>query len=95
MSYHGVSNWPPAWVWVGGGQNTRPIGEVGHAQEVLAAKITPAYGCFLIIKYQEAAYMGALLFDEPSFCTEIYGLLRNYVGHTVQEMGSLDVSHLL
>jgi hypothetical protein len=35
MSYRNVPNWPPAWTWLGGGENKHPKGEVGTLKAVI------------------------------------------------------------
>jgi len=39
--------------------------------------------------------MGCLLFAAAAFCLEIQGLLRDYVGCTIEYIGDLDVDHTL
>jgi hypothetical protein len=40
-------------------------------------------------------YIAAVLFSDRAFCGQIGELLKNYHGHLLEEIGGLDVSHLL
>jgi hypothetical protein len=93
MSYNGLPNWPPAWTWIGGNGNTHPKGEVGILKEVLASNVDPANRFFLIIDYGQSTYIGCLLFGDRSFCRSIRVLVENYCGHSIQDIGSLDLRH--
>jgi hypothetical protein len=90
MSYRGLPNWPPAWIWIGGEENTHPKGEVGTLQDVMLSTLQPSNRCYLIIEYEHAVYMGCLLFDDPSFGAKVFTLLRSHCGHPVQHIGALD-----
>jgi hypothetical protein len=94
MNYHGVRNWPPAWV------STRSLpletvnGEIGILESVKLYELTPNR-CFLIIEFQSMRYMGSLLFEDAAFCRQIHDLLQKHLGHSVKEIGDLDVSFTL
>ena len=91
MTYHGLPNWPPAWMWIDGNVNKNPTGEVGTLVEVQVSK-HQANRCFLVIEYEDSQYMGCLHFDDPSFRRRVCNLLGKYCGHSMQEIGSLDLS---
>jgi hypothetical protein len=95
MSYQGVPNWPPTWTWAYGGTNKKPTGEVGVLIQVRESHIAPANRCFLVMQHDASVYMGCLLFDDPSFCRQIAKLLSNYCQRSIQEIGSIDLSHTL
>jgi hypothetical protein len=95
MSRHGVPNWPPVWTWIDGEENRQPTGEIGILKAVLLSRIQPADRCFLLISHQGSDYIGCLLFDDPALCKEIAKLLQSHCYHTIAEIGSLDISHLL
>jgi hypothetical protein len=52
MRYHGIPNWPPAWLWIDGPENKHPRGEIGILQAVEVSNIPPAHRCFLCIDYE-------------------------------------------
>jgi hypothetical protein len=95
MSYHGVSNWPPVWTWRCGPTIRRLRGEVGVLKEVVRSMTGPMEHFFLVMQLNDNEYLGALLFEDPTFCSQIYNLLLTYCGHTIKDTGDLDVSHLL
>ncbi|HEY2986744.1 MAG TPA: hypothetical protein VGL11_03395 [Candidatus Binatia bacterium] len=95
MAYRGQSNWPPVWMWVGGERNQNPKGEIGILHEVTLPPAGAPNRCSLIVEHEGAVYLGSLLFDDPSFCGDLVQLLRNHCGHSVEQIGSLDLSHLL
>jgi hypothetical protein len=91
MSYGGMPNWPPIWTWIGGEENKHPRGEIGILKEVRLSKVEPSNRFFLIIEYDEAAYIGSLSFDDPSFCRQISKLLIDHCGYSIRDIGGLDV----
>jgi hypothetical protein len=95
MSYRGVPNWPPAWTWIDGKKGKRLKGEVGVLRKIGISEIEPTSRCFLYIEYEGASCIGCLLFDDPSFCREIAGLLQGCRGRSIAEIGDLDVSYML
>ena len=95
LSYRGVPSWPPAWAWIDGPENKNPKGEIGTLTEVRLSLIEPPNRCYLVIRHEESTYMGCLLINDLSFCAQITQLLQNYCGHSLQEIGSLDLSHTL
>lgn len=92
MELRALPNWPPAWIWMGGDENKHPKGEVGLLRDVMLSALQPSSTCFLIIEHDTAMYMGRLLFDDPSFCSQIFTLLRDHCGRPIQHIGGLDFS---
>ena len=74
MSYKGVLNWPPAWVWLDGPEDKQPEGELEILRTALLSKHNR---CFLLIFYEESSYMGCLLFDDEIFCCHLGGGPQN------------------
>jgi hypothetical protein len=95
MSYRGVSNWPPAWVWLDGMGNKHLRGEIGILTAVSLSKIKPANRCFLYINHEESFYMGCLLFDDLAFCRHISEILKFCRNRSIPEIGNLDLSYTL
>jgi hypothetical protein len=94
MSYKGIPNWPPDWMWIDGDVNKNPKGEVGTLVEVQVSE-READRCFLVIEYEDSRYMGCLQFDDPNFCRRVRRLLDKYCGYSMADIGSLDVSETL
>jgi hypothetical protein len=91
-----MRNWPPVWTLAvtRNGSGKTLMGEVGilkylHSNSLMSNK------CFLVIDFQEEAYIGSLIFKDHAFCDQISNLLRDQVGRPIKEIGDLDVSHLL
>ena len=95
MTYNGVGNWPPAWVWRGGDNNKQIRGEIGVLRDVFLSKIEPSTRLFLIVEYESNEYVGCLMFSDGTFCGQVYRILRDQQGKSMVEVGSLDVSQLL
>jgi hypothetical protein len=94
MSYQGVPNWPPTWMWIDGREDKHPKGEVGILRTVLRSK-DRINKCFLLIFHEESSYMGCLLFDDAIFCRQIAKLLQAYCNRPIAEIGSLDLTFTL
>jgi len=94
MSYRGVSNWPPVWVPLSDLEGQRLNGEVGTLTEVRMTKELPK-SCFLVVNHNEKRYLGCLLFNDQSFCDQIFVLLQNYYGYPIDSIARLDISHTL
>ena len=92
MSCVAVRNWPPAWLWRGGSEDTRPNGEIGFLKEVILSDIDPPTRCFLVMQHMGAEYIGCLSFGNSAFCREIYVVLSEYCGNPIYEIGDIDVS---
>jgi hypothetical protein len=92
IAYRGVPSWPPRWLWLGDGIKRHPKGEVGILKEVKVPAIQPFNRCFLIIEYKSAMYMGCLLIDNLSFCSQVARLLQSYRGDPIEYIGGLDLS---
>ncbi len=97
MSYRRLSNWPPVWTRIRGGENQHPSGEVGILREILwsVIQLRPRERFFLVVEYEGTVYMGCLLFDDAAFCLEMQQLLRGNCGCSIEYVGGLDVSHTL
>jgi hypothetical protein len=91
MTYRGHPNWPPSWMWIDGNVNKNPKGEVGTLLEVQVSRIQDANRCFLVIEYEDSQYTGCLYFDDLSFRKRVCELLGEYYGHSIQEIGSIDL----
>src|SRR5215831_1721853 len=95
MSYRGVRSWPPTWTWIADPTKNYAHGEVGTLKSVALSRTLPANRCFLYVDHQGSSYVGCLIVDDPSFCREIVKLLQTHCNHSIDRIGSLDLSHLL
>ena len=90
----GYSSWPPKWTTTHLDRDDKPIGEVGILEDIMMSELIDNK-VFIFMQHQSYRYMGFLGFDDPSFCNEIYRLLKSNLGRSIEEIGDLDVSHLL
>jgi len=67
------------------------MGEIGVLTEVVVHDQIPAE-LFVRIKYDGLQYVGCLLFSDPAFCHHLYNILKNLAGHSIKEIGDLDLS---
>ncbi|HEY2987585.1 MAG TPA: hypothetical protein VGL11_07655 [Candidatus Binatia bacterium] len=95
MAYRKCPNWPPTWTWIGGKDNTHPKGEIGILEALVPSAVYPLSRLFLVIEHGTAVYMGALLFDDSAFCRQLQDLLQSQTRRSIQEIGDLEVGHLL
>jgi hypothetical protein len=95
MTYKGLRSWPPAWLWTAGYDNTHPRGEIGILKTALRSRIQSHDRCFLIMEHCGAEYIGALLLNDPAFYREIFEVLIQNLGKTIQEIGDIDLSYTL
>ena len=93
MSYLGMRSWPPAWLWRGGSEDTRPNGEVGLLKNVILSDIDPPTRCFLVMQHMGSEYIGCLSFGDSDFCREIARVLRDHCGSSIHEIGDMDMSY--
>ena len=93
MFYCKMPNWPPVWIEKFAEKQTL-TGEIGVLKHVGA---NPEWRnkCYLHITYDSKPYVGCLLFDDPGFCAFIGGLLKTHIDKSIEEIGSLDLSHTL
>jgi hypothetical protein len=87
--------WPPTWLWRGGSEDTRPTGEVGLLKDVILSDIDPPTRCFLVMQHMGAEYIGCLSFENSGFCREIYEVLGEHRGNSIDEIGNVDISYPL
>jgi hypothetical protein len=95
MTYRGLPNWRPVWLWKDGLNKKTVRGEIGVLRTVTTAKNHPSDSCVLEIEHEGLLYVGCLLFDDLAFCGEITKLLRDCCNRPIVDIGSLDVSYTL
>jgi hypothetical protein len=100
MSYRGIPNWPPVWIWVNGPEvggpleNKSPKGEVGVLKWARLTGLQPPDKCYLLMNHEGSSYMGCLLLD-AAFCRYLVKLLDSYCNRPIAEIGSIDLAHIL
>jgi hypothetical protein len=76
---------------VGTSREKTPKGEVGLLKKVLYEPDSRGK-IFLIIDYENAEYVGCLLFDSRVFCERLAERLPGYYGMSIEALGSLDIA---
>jgi hypothetical protein len=99
MSNNGVANWPPRWMPREPGK-PQLHGEYGVLTEVATACNPQPHNerpseIFLFMEHESIGYVSSLLFDDASFCGAIGKLLRAHCGKSIEEIGRVDLSHLM
>jgi hypothetical protein len=95
MTYRGLPNWPPVWLWKDGLNKKIVRGEIGVLRTVTTPKNHPSDSCVLEIKHEGLLYVGCLLFDDHAFCRYLANFLEGYCNRHIVEIGGLDLSHTL
>ncbi|HTX53865.1 MAG TPA: hypothetical protein VMD08_10655 [Candidatus Baltobacteraceae bacterium] len=93
MAWHGFSNWPPQWGHAHEPGTQVPIGELGILRGVHLTGSDPGDPAHLElqIEYRGQAFTGRICCDDPTFLQPLHAQLRGYVGHSVQDIGSLEI----
>ncbi len=94
MAWHSFTNWPPQWRGPHGPETPAPIGELGvlrRVQMIGPDQLGPAR-LEMNVEYRGHEFMGLVFCDDPAFLRLLHEQLRGWVGRSVQDIGSLDVS---
>jgi hypothetical protein len=49
----------------------------------------------LVIEHENERCVGALLFDDPAFCSLMVKVLRGQLGRAIKDVGNMDLSQFL
>ena len=88
-------NWPPVWTTTKPDKSDRPTGEVGILEQVVMNNNLIENKVLMFMKVAGVRYMGILAFDDIAVCSQLYNLFKSKIGHSIKEIGDLDVSQLL
>ncbi len=83
-------DWPPNWIRTEGEGNAKLIGEIGILRSVVRSRFEPLTTCYLMMEFQGSSYMGTLLFREGSLCRQVFELLQQHSGESIQQIGNLE-----
>ena len=89
----GTVSWPPQWQWVG---HERSVvqGELGMLEDVSMHDLIENK-IFIAMAHMSERYIAVLGFDDGMFAKQLYSLLVRQIGHSIREIGDLDLSHLI
>jgi hypothetical protein len=91
FSHSATPTWPPIWVSLANGKITRVTGEVGILKEVRIDEINQDK-CFLVIDHNDLKFTGCLMFNDRSFCLQMYHLLLDHCGDTIHDIAELQLA---
>ena len=94
MRRHGVANWPPIWTQAKKENNKSSRGEFGVLRYV-HWNSAGSNKCYLVMEHHGEHYVGALIFDDATFCRQIATILQAHIGEAISDIGSLDLSSTL
>lgn len=95
MRRHGIANWPPVWTQPKREKNKSMRGEFGVLRYVHWNNHGGSNKCYLVMEYNSEHYVGALIFDDSTFCRQIATILQAHIGEAISDIGGLDVSSTL
>jgi hypothetical protein len=90
LSHSTISAWPPIWVSLDGEKIARLTGEVGILREVRMDKFNQDK-CFLVIEHNGLKFTGCLMFNDRSFCLQMYRLLVDHCDEAIRDIAELDL----
>jgi hypothetical protein len=90
LQYYG----PPRWSLTEEPRDKIIRGELGKLKRVAYSSMAGTY-CHLYTEYEGQIYLGTLLINDPAFCLHLWFVLQRNIGHTIEEVGSLDMSYTL
>ena len=89
-----MPNWPPVWTQTTEKTTKSLKGELGTLNRIVMHDLI-SRRFFLLIEYEKEYYLGSLMFDDATFCKQIHDLLQNYIGSSIKDIGSIDLSFTL
>jgi hypothetical protein len=90
MSYRGIGNWPPKWTRTQQTRERLPTGEIGILKHLSMHNDTRCE-IILTIEHEGHGYIGSLRFEDPWFCSQVYGLLQLQVEHPIKDIGDIEI----
>ena len=91
LRQHLIPQWPPVWVSLNNEDERISGSEEGVLTEVRES-ISHSDGIVLIMHHNNNRYGSILLFSHPGFRGQIFELLKNSVGLSIQQIGDVDLS---
>ena len=83
-------NWPPNWIRIEGEGSPNLTGEIGIFRSIALSRLEPLTICYLMMDFQGCSYMGTLSFREGSLSRQVFELLQQHSGESIQQIGYLE-----
>ena len=94
LRYNLIHQWPPVWVSLNNEDGRLSGREVGVLTEVRES-ISRSDGIVLIMHHNENRYGSILIFSDLAFRGQIFELLKDSVGLSIQQVGDIDLRYTL
>jgi len=94
LRQHLIPQWPPVWVSLDKEDERISRSEAGVLTEV-REPISRLDGIVLIMHHNDNRYGSILIFSHPAFRKQIFELLKDSVGLSIQQIGDIDLSYTL
>jgi beta-galactosidase GanA len=91
---HLIPQWPPVWVSLNNEDERISGSDEGMLTEVRES-ISRSDGIVLIMHHNNNRYGSILLFSHLGFCGQIFELLKDCVGLSIQQVGDIDLRYTL
>ena len=91
MNFHGMKSWPPVWVNTHEAPAQRMVGEIGVLVSTRFYADLPKR-IFLRMEFEKQYYLACLAFGEAGFCEQLNEIFQTHIGHSIKEIGDLDLS---
>jgi len=91
---HFINQWPPVWASLVKEGEQISGSEDGVLTEVREA-MSRSDGIVLIMHHNDKRYGSILIFSDLAFRRQIFRLLKNSVGLSIQQLGDIDLSYTL
>lgn len=76
------------------GQNIMACGEVGMLKDVWMSEKS-RLTIFLAISFENRRYVGCMALSDAAFCNQLFSILREQIGASIEAIGDLDLSFTL
>jgi hypothetical protein len=83
-------HWPPNWIRIEGEGDPKLTGEIGIFRSITLSRLEPLTTCYLTMDFQGCSYIGTLSFRKGSLSRQLFELLQQHSGESIQEIGNLE-----
>ena len=94
LGQHLIHQWSPAWLLLDNEDDRISRKEVGVLTDV-REPLSRSDGIVLIMHHNDNRYGSILIFSDLAFRRQVFELLKNSVGLSIQQIGDIDLSDTL